>query len=152
MSDSPLRPARAESFEEALAHWQLQVRSALEKASSLPTKMFDACDATLEAQLTAATGGLLRQLLGHDGPPSDAALAAELHLEEVCPDELRRLQREVADLPAAELPDLAEGNHEEHLAILTELEGAGDPARRTGAAQALAPWQPSGPRAAEHGR
>jgi hypothetical protein len=136
MSDRQPRCRRADSFAEALAHWQLQVQTSVKKVSSLPTTTFDACDATLEAQLTVATRDLL-QLLLRDAPPPHDGLTDGLQLEDVRPDELRRLRDELAGAPPAVLPDLAAGNRDEHVAILTDLAGTAEPAQQARALEAL---------------
>ncbi len=80
----------AEHFEAAIARHRLDLHTQLKRSTALPSAMFDATDAMLEAQLCAATEGIFQQLLEWDTPqalPTDG----EQRLEKVSKHELTGL-------------------------------------------------------------
>ncbi|MBM3963144.1 MAG: hypothetical protein FJ306_14780 [Planctomycetes bacterium] len=56
------RQQAGESFPEAVAQWRLTLRTEVKTTSSLPTSVFHARDATLEAMLAASTEAMLARL------------------------------------------------------------------------------------------
>lgn len=110
----------AEHFEAAIARHRLDLQTQLKRSTALPSAMFDATDAMLEAQLCAATEGIFQQLLEWDAPqalPTDG----EQRLEKVSKHELTGLL--VAALHGefdGEAPKLDEGSAAEFAAILAE--------------------------------
>lgn len=110
----------AEHFEAAIARHRLDLQTQLKRSTALPSAMFDATDAMLEAQLCAATEGIFQQLLEWDAPqalPTDG----EQRLEKVSKHELTGLL--VAALHGefeGEEPKLDEHAAAEFAAILAE--------------------------------
>lgn len=130
------RTARGESFQEAIARWQLGMQTEVKRVSALPTAMFDACDPMLEARLAEATQGIFASLRAQGPLPDHATPTDDLHLEAVDPTELAELCRRLCDGPA-EPPDLGVGAPEELIGVLVDLCHVEDPEARARAAALL---------------
>jgi hypothetical protein len=79
-------------FPETVAQWRLQLRTELKNSSALPTSVFHARDAQLEALLAAATEAMLARLqVPTDAVRKAAPAAGGQRLEAVPADELRQL-------------------------------------------------------------
>jgi len=115
------QPADAPSFWEAIAQWQLSLRTAVKSTSSLPSAVFHACDATLEAQLAESTEGMLARLL--EPPPEVVQVHpdGERRIESVATDELRSLPARLAGADGPGAADLDDRLRAETLAVLTDV-------------------------------
>lgn len=121
-------------FPETVAQWRLQLRTDLKNSSALPTSVFHARDAQLEALLAAATEAMLARLQ----VPTDAVrkappTAGGQRLEAVPADELRQLPTRLSgDGPTPGLRDHAAA---EAFGVLVDAALGADPrAARTAAA------------------
>lgn len=121
MQSGNARTDLGNSFQEAIAHWALDLQTQLKKTSSLPTAMFDACDPMLEARLCEATEGMFQRLLELGPSRADEGLLdAELSLEAVTTSEIAGFLDFLAALPAAAPPDLMRDRAEEFHGILVD--------------------------------
>ena len=125
-----------ESFEEAIARYQLQLQSELKKTSSLPTAMFDASDEMIETQLCQATESILRCLLEFQRPDDADPEHEAMTLENVDPREVLELLAATATAPAEDepAPDLDAGRTSEFTAVLADIciRSRGPAGRRAG--------------------
>lgn len=125
-------PGDPPSFSEAIAQWQLELRTAVKATSSLPSAIFHSRDAMLEAHLAEATEDMLARLL--EPPPAlhEPQAAGERRIETVGADELRALPDRLRGNgdPPVELDDCLVA---ESLAVLVDASTTG-----TGAAAAAA--------------
>lgn len=125
-----------ESFEEAIARYQLELQTELKKTSSLPTAMFDASDEMIETQLCQATESILRCLLEFQRPAEADPEHEAMTLENVNPREVLELLSAAATTPAeAEpAPDLDAGRAPEFAAVLADIcvRSQGPAGRRAG--------------------
>jgi len=127
-------PAGASAFREVISQWQLDARTEVKRASSLPSSMFDAADPMVEARLGEAVA-VMMQLLHRPDEPGTAERASGEHLErraeQVSTEELRalpdRIRREVADA------DLDDKVSSEYLNLLIDACTTGDARVRRGA-------------------
>ncbi len=111
----------AEHFEAAIARHRLDLQTQLKRSTSLPSAMFDANDAMLEARLCAATEGIFQKLLEWDAPralPTDG----EQRLEKVHAHELTALLMAAlhGEFAKSETPRLDEQSATEFAGILAE--------------------------------
>jgi hypothetical protein len=125
-------PAAPASYPEAVAQWQLDVRTEVKQTSSLPSAVFDACDPMIETQLAQTTEAMLACLQ----EPTLAATrqsseGGEKRIEIVRGDELRLLPTLLRD--GGEAPDLDAGMAAEYLTVLTDAGGSGHEVAATGA-------------------
>ena len=109
------------SFQEALAHWQLLLQTELKRASSLPTAMFDACDPMLEARLCEATEGMFLRLLELEPSGNGRTIEEALRLEAVPAVEIGAFLRRIGECTTAAAPDLAESEAAEFHAVLVDV-------------------------------
>ena len=122
-------PDAATAFREAISQWQLAARTEVKRASSLPSSMFDATDAMVEARL-GETVDVMMRLLQRPNASGTADRASGEHLErrteQVSTDELQalpgKIRRDVAD---ADLDDLVAS---EYLNLLIDACTTGDAA------------------------
>ncbi len=117
-------------FPETVAQWRLQLRTEVKNSSALPTSVFHARDAQLEAMLAAATEAMLARL---QVPAPDVrttpAGGVEQRLEAVPAAELRALPARLAgDGPTPRLDDRAAV---EAFAVLTDAALGPDPVAAT---------------------
>lgn len=132
-------PDAATAFREAISQWQLAARTEVKRASSLPSSMFDATDAMVEARL-GETVDVMMRLLQRPNASGTADRASGEHLErrteQVSTDELQalpgKIRRDVAD---ADLDDLVAS---EYLNLLIDACTTGDTAVQRGARELLA--------------
>jgi len=132
-------PDAATAFREAISQWQLAARTEIKRASSLPSSMFDATDAMVEARL-GETVDVMMRLLQRPNASGTADRASGEHLErrteQVSTDELQalpgKIRRDVAD---ADLDDLVAS---EYLNLLIDACTTGDAPTRQAARELLA--------------
>jgi hypothetical protein len=131
------RQQAGESFPEAVAQWRLTLRTEVKTTSSLPTSVFHARDATLEAMLAASTEAMLARLQTPNRPtPSAAAVVAGQRLERIDPAELQALPLRLrAD--GDRLPRIDDGARTEALGVLADAALGADPAAAATAADLL---------------
>jgi hypothetical protein len=129
------RPDDPPPFPEAVAQWRLSLRTQVKSASSLPTAIFHAGDATLEALLAESAEPMLARL--HEPSPgaAQALPAGEQRIESVGIDELRGLPRRLREHGEASV-DLDDHLTAEGIAVLTDACGS-DVAPAATAARAL---------------
>ncbi len=113
-------------FPETVAQWRLQLRTEVKNSSALPTSVFHARDAQLEAMLAASTEAMLARLQ----VPAPAVRTAppgggEQRLEAVPAAELRALPTRLAD--DGPTPRLDDHAAVEALAVLTDAALGPDP-------------------------
>lgn len=123
-----------ERFPETVAQWRLQLRTEVKSSSALPTSVFHARDAQLEAMLAASTEAMLARLqvpapAVRQPPPGVGAQ----RLEAVPADELRRLPANLADDGSS--PRLDDHAATEAYGVLTDAALGPDPV-----AAATATW------------
>ena len=119
--DSHNHRTDTEHFEAAIARHRLDVQTQLKRSTSLPSAMFDASDAMLEARLCAATEGIFQKLLEWDAPralPTDG----EQRLEKVHAHELNSLLMAAlhGEFAKSACPRLDENSATEFAGILAE--------------------------------
>jgi hypothetical protein len=86
------RQQAGESFPEAVAQWRLTLRTEVKTTSSLPTSVFHARDATLEAMIAASTETMLARLQTPSrAANTGAAAVAGQRLERIGVAELQAL-------------------------------------------------------------
>lgn len=83
------------AFREAIAQWQLAARTAVKRCSSLPSRLFDACDPMLEAQLAETVRQLMEKL--QKPIAIDQAETPEQRRENVETAELAQLRRRAGE-------------------------------------------------------
>ncbi len=132
-------PDAATAFREAISQWQLAARTEVKRASSLPSSMFDATDAMVEARLVETVEVMMR-LLQRPGEPEAADRASGEHLErrteQVSTDELQALPGKILrDVADADLDDLVAS---EYLNLLIDACTTGDAVVQRGARELLA--------------
>ena len=129
----------ATAFREVISQWQLAARTEVKRASSLPSSMFDAADAMVEARLAETVEAMMGLLHRPDvRAPTDRASGEHLErrAEQVSAEELRALPTMIRrDVARADLDDLVSS---EYLNLLIDACTTGDAEVRRGARELLA--------------
>ncbi len=112
------------------------VRGRLQDTSSLPVAMFDVCEPMIEAVLAQAAADLFmdHMVLTTD---VDQLKAGRQRVEEVRPEEIQALFRQLAGESEPERPSLMSGLTRERLWVLLDLVVCGSPGARIQAATRL---------------
>lgn len=130
-------PADPASYPEAVAQWQLDVRTEVKRTSSLPSAVFDACDPMIETQLAQTTEAMLACLQQPSPAASNPPVeGGEKRIEIVRGDELRLLPTRLVHVDGASL-DLDAGMTAEYLTVLVDACGGGHPIAAAGASALL---------------
>lgn len=131
------RQLAGESFPEAVAQWRLTLRTEVKSTSSLPTSVFHARDATLEAMLAASTEAMLARLQTPSrAAPSPVGAGGGQRLERIDAAELRALPARLRD-DGARLPRVDDGARTEAIGVLADAALGADPAAAATAADLL---------------
>ena len=112
------------------------VRGRLQDTSSLPVAMFDVCDPMIEAVLAQAAANLF---MDHMALTTDVDQfgPGEQRVEEVRPEEIQALCRQLAGDSEPQSPSLMGGLTRERLWVLLDLVVCGSPGARIQAATRL---------------
>lgn len=131
------RQQAGESFPEAVAQWRLTLRTEVKNTSSLPTSVFHARDATLEALLAASTETMLARLQTPErATGTGAGFGAGQRLERIEVAELRSLPT-VLRAGGAGTPRVDDHARTEALGVLVDAALGPDTAAAATAAELL---------------
>lgn len=121
-----------EHLPEAVAQWQLTLRTEVKAASALPTAMFHTRDAMLETLLAETNETMLARLHEPDSALARPASAGEQRIEVVEPAELQALPARIREGDAAAI-DVDDHLLAESIAVLADACCSGHAASAAGA-------------------